>query len=244
MRRQALTQFIVASVVLMIASTSVEYQASDTLQVGLWGRMSMTTMGLWALILIVTWRGLPWHHHKRLGPANTVTMVRATGTALLAGLVPIADQLITLQMTHWLWIATLFAVALLVLDGVDGYLARMTGFASTFGARFDMEVDALLALVLSVLLWQSGEVGIWILGLGIMRYLFVLAGFRFRALQAPLYPSLRRKAICVLQLATLCAILSPLIEPPWSDMLGWIALSCLAASFIRDGLWLHRPQSR
>jgi multidrug efflux pump subunit AcrA (membrane-fusion protein) len=38
-----------------------------------------------------------------------------------------------------------------MLDGVDGWLARRHEIASRFGARFDMEVDALLILALSVL---------------------------------------------------------------------------------------------
>ena len=39
----------------------------------------------------------------------------------------------------------------LPLDAVDGWVARRTGTASALGARFDMEVDAVLMLVLSVL---------------------------------------------------------------------------------------------
>ena len=37
-----------------------------------------------------------------------------------------------------------------VLDAVDGHVARRTGTATAFGARFDMEVDAFLIVVLSV----------------------------------------------------------------------------------------------
>ena len=38
----------------------------------------------------------------------------------------------------------------LILDGVDGKVARRTGTSTALGARFDMEVDAFLILVLSV----------------------------------------------------------------------------------------------
>ena len=38
----------------------------------------------------------------------------------------------------------------LALDGVDGQVARRTRTVSALGARFDMEVDAFLVLVLSV----------------------------------------------------------------------------------------------
>ena len=44
---------------------------------------------------------------------------------------------------------TLATVAL-ILDAVDGQVARRTATASPLGARFDMEVDAFLILVLSV----------------------------------------------------------------------------------------------
>ena len=38
----------------------------------------------------------------------------------------------------------------LALDGVDGWVARRTRTVSALGARFDMEVDAFLVLMLSV----------------------------------------------------------------------------------------------
>ena len=50
-------------------------------------------------------------------------------------------------------------MAVAVLDGVDGWLARAIALASDFGARFDMETDALFILVLAVLAWQFGKAG-------------------------------------------------------------------------------------
>ena len=41
-------------------------------------------------------------------------------------------------------------VPALILDAVDGWLARRTRTATELGARFDMEVDAFLILALSV----------------------------------------------------------------------------------------------
>ena len=56
------------------------------------------------------------------------------------------------------------ATVALVLDGVDGRVARRTGTVSAFGARFDMEVDAFLILVLSVCV--AAQVGWWVLAIG------------------------------------------------------------------------------
>ena len=38
--------------------------------------------------------------------------------------------------------------------------------ASAFGARFDMETDALLLLVLAALAWQFDKAGAWVLASG------------------------------------------------------------------------------
>ena len=63
----------------------------------------------------------------------------------------------------------------LVLDAVDGRVARGTETVSALGGRFDMEVDAFLIFVLSVYVAQS--VGVWVLALGAARYVFVAAGW-------------------------------------------------------------------
>ena len=71
-------------------------------------------------------------------------------------------------------LVALTAVAL-VLDAVDGWVARRTETASALGARFDMEVDAFLILVLSVYVARSA--GAWVLAIGAARYAFVAAGW-------------------------------------------------------------------
>ena len=45
----------------------------------------------------------------------------------------------------------------------DGPAARRSGIASRFGARFDMETDALMILVLAVLAWRWDRAGAWVL---------------------------------------------------------------------------------
>src|SRR5690606_24072879 len=77
------------------------------------------------------------HPHPRFGPANQVTLSRALIVALLAGLIgEPADAAIAAA-------AVAAAVMVTVLDGVDGWLARRSRMASGFGARFDVEIDAL-----------------------------------------------------------------------------------------------------
>ena len=240
LRIQTVRQFFIASSLLVALGIGMLVQL-DSLSLAVpTGSMVFTGLGLWSVILLLTWRGLAWHPHQKFGPANAVTLYRSAGTVLVASLIPMAELL----PDKWLWMVTVLAILLLSLDGIDGYLARRTRLASDFGARFDMEIDALLILTISVFLWQSGEIGLWIISLGLMRYGFVLASLWSKPLQGELFPSFRRKLVCVIQLVALCAILSPLISPPLSSMLGVVALICLAGSFARDILWLYRHQSR
>src|SRR4051812_27656235 len=85
------------------------------------------------------------HPYATFGAANYVTTLRAVLTLLLAA-AAFLDPSARLG-----WVAGWTAGIVAALDGVDGWLARRTGMPSAFGARFDMETDAALLLVLSVL---------------------------------------------------------------------------------------------
>ena len=130
-----------------------------------------------------------------------------------------------------------------MLDGVDGWLARRTRMASDFGARFDMEIDALLILVLAILVWRFDKAGPWVIVSGLLRYLFVAAGAYWPWLQRPLAPSRRRQTICVVQILALMVVMVPAVTPPVSTVLAAVALGALSYSFLVDTVWLwrHRP---
>ena len=202
-------------------------------------------LGTWTGILIVLWRGLAHHGHAAFGSANLLTSVRAAGASLLTGLVLIPDVLHAslATTTTALWAISLSVTLLIALDGVDGYLARREKLMSIFGARFDMEVDAFLALVIALILWRTNETGLWVLGLGLMRYVFVVSSWFLAPLRASLFPSMRRKVVCVIQLGALCLMLSPLIDGVASTIVGGIALVCLTYSFLVDIVWLYRRTS-
>jgi phosphatidylglycerophosphate synthase len=132
------------------------------------------------------------------------------------------------------------AVLALALDGVDGWLARLRGTQSRFGARFDMETDALLALVLSVLAWQSGRAGAWVLTAGLMRYAFLVATLLWQWLGRPLPESRRRKTICVLQLIALIACVAPVLPDGGRAAAALCAVLMVSGSFALDIAWLVR----
>lgn len=126
------------------------------------------------------------------------------------------------------------------LDGIDGWLAQRAGLSSTFGARFDMEIDALLGAVLALHLLAGGTVGPAILVLGFSRYAFVIAGFIWPALHGDLPDSMRRKTICVIQIAALIALIFPLTCAVFLTPIALIAAAALLYSFAVDAVFLMR----
>ena len=134
------------------------------------GTIPVLPLALYLGIACSVWLGLPAHLPQRsFGLANGITLLRAVLTCLLAGLVAVSQP----QQLGWLPLST--ALTILLLDGLDGWVARRTGQASAFGARFDMEMDSLLVLLLCATLVLTDKAGHWVLLAGGLRYIF-LAG--------------------------------------------------------------------
>jgi phosphatidylglycerophosphate synthase len=185
----------------------------------------------------------PYHDHATFGLANAVTLVRAVLNCLFAGL--LADVALHgdsgPQRLGWL----LFAIGALSLslDGVDGYLARRLKLESRFGARFDIEVDALLLTLLAGAALLLGKAGAWVLAISGFHYAFLVAGQFSPMLRRRLPHSMRRKAVCALQGAALLPLLTPLVVPPLSIWIAAVALLALVWSFAVDLVWLARERA-
>jgi len=129
----------------------------------------------------------------------------------------------------------------LALDAVDGWVARRTSSESAVGARFDMEADAFLILVLSA--YDVRIVGAWILAIGLMRYAFLAAGLLFPWMLAPLPFRYWRKVVAAACGVALLLVASGLLPSPVDVLVGAIALGLLIESFGRDVIWLVRVNS-
>ncbi|NNF37836.1 MAG: CDP-alcohol phosphatidyltransferase family protein [Gemmatimonadetes bacterium] len=203
------------------------------------------TFALWALLVYAVagatiLRTRPERFPGRgMGGANRVTLARLVLSTPIAAFLlhpaPLGAG------ARW-WIVGL-GTAALILDGVDGWWARRTGTGTDFGARFDMETDAALLLVLSGLAWRSGAVGPWVWGIGALRYAFVAAGAAFPALRGELGPSLRRKVVCVIQGIALLVALGPIIPSRVAVPVVAVALASLCVSFVIDTVALLRAPS-
>jgi phosphatidylglycerophosphate synthase len=180
------------------------------------------------LTLVLALRHLVSHS---FGAANQATLARAGLLALLVGLIGEISAP---------WVVVVAGSIALALDGLDGWLARRLDCASAFGARFDMETDAALLLIFTLLAWQYGKVGPWIVLAGVMRYLFVAAGALLPFLTGPLPPSRRRQTAFVIQAIALIGCISPIVVPPVSGAIALIGFALLAGSFAIDVAYLTR----
>ncbi|MEV6492549.1 CDP-alcohol phosphatidyltransferase family protein [Actinoplanes sp. NPDC051633] len=166
-----------------------------------------------------------------MGPANLVTFARAL---MVGGVTAMVVSSFT-GPVHMAALVTLVGVAL-ALDGVDGQVARRTGSSSALGARFDMEIDAFLILVMSV--FVAGTFGWWTVAIGAYRYVFVAASWAAPWLTAQLPPKFSRKVVAATQGVALVVATSHLL-PSWLAGAGLVvALASLSWSFGRDVLWL------
>lgn len=168
-----------------------------------------------------------------LGPADLVTLTRAALAGAVAALV--ADSFLGASAVTPL---VALAVVALLLDAVDGWVARHTRTASTFGARLDGEVDALLILVLSV--YVAEAIGWWVLAIGAARYVFGVAGLGLPWLRGQLPPRYWRKVVAATQGIVLTGAVAS-VGPRWMTYAALVvALALLTESFGRDVVWLWR----
>lgn len=173
----------------------------------------------------------------RWGPADSVTLARATLVGGAAALV--ADSFVAPVALPILVGA---AAAALVLDAVDGQVARRTGTTSRLGARFDMETDAFLVLVLSV--FVAGSLGWWVLAIGLPRYAFGAAAQAWPWLRGSLPERRSRKSVAAAQGTVLVVASAAVVPVPVMVAVVVSTLALLGWSFARDIAWLWRYRPR
>jgi len=141
--------------------------------ISLGGGLSLFYSNLWPLLIcgILAFILMWWKRDRinnapsaSLGVANTITL----GRLILLIIATVSYQYID---------PLLYGIAILLViiaDGFDGYYARKFNEESAFGAVFDMETDAFLAAVLTTLIYMQMDIGIWLIGAGFLRYIFVI----------------------------------------------------------------------
>jgi phosphatidylglycerophosphate synthase len=178
---------------------------------------------------------------RNLRIADLVTLTRGLGVCFLAGfaLQALAGGLAENAVLTMIIMGTLC----LTLDGVDGRVARARGEASAFGARFDVETDAAMLIVLSVAVAALGIAGWWVLAIGAMRYAYVATSLVVPVLRTPLPYHYSGKVVAVVQAVALLAALAYGLTHgahwvPTAFLL--VALGSLCWSFGRSVIWQLR----
>ncbi|MEV1287408.1 CDP-alcohol phosphatidyltransferase family protein [Micromonospora sp. NPDC049679] len=203
--------------------------------VGLSSAGWLTGIAYGAVTCIALTRGLRRAGTGDLGPADRVTLSRGILVGAVAALT--VDSFGRQAPVE---VMVIFTAVALVLDGVDGYVARRTGTASALGARFDMEVDAFLLLVLSVYLMPL--TGGWVLTIGAMRYAFVVAIWVLPWMRGTLPPRYWRKVVAAVQGVVLVFAMADVSPRPLMAVVVAASLALLVESFGRDVVWLWRER--
>ena len=220
-----------ATILGMLATAALLGVVSATAGLGVAGWIAGLATGSAATALIVTARMRS--DQPTMFPADWVTLTRALLIAGVAGLV--ADSFVRPVSSTAL--VTLSTVAL-VLDAVDGQVARRTGTVTELGARIDAETDAFLILLLSI--FVSQDYGGWVLAIGAARYALLLAGWLIPWLAAPLPPRYWGKVVAAVTGIVLTVAASGLLDRRVGMIAVAAALLLLAESFGRNVIWLYR----
>jgi phosphatidylglycerophosphate synthase len=171
-----------------------------------------------------------------LGPADVVTLARAS---LVGGVTALVVDRVGSGAIPVATLVLLSSVAL-ALDGVDGWVARRTRTVSALGARFDMEVDAFLVLMLSVHVAQM--VTPWALVIGAMRYAFVVVSWLLPWLSGALPTRYSAKVVAAAQGIVLVVASAQVLAQQIAAALVVVALAALLWSFGKSVTWLWRSR--
>ena len=188
-----------------------------------------------AVLAVATARRAAVDRVEALGPADLVTLTRATMACGIAALVAGSWGTDVVRA-----LVPLTAVAL-AMDFVDGRVARRTHTASAFGARLDGEADAFLILVLSAYVARSA--GAWVLALGVVRYAYAVATWLLPWMRRDLPPRYWRKVVAAYTgIALLVAATGLAPAAAYAGLV--LAGLLLAESFGWDVVWLWRRRRR
>lgn len=176
------------------------------------------------------WRHIDFLKQQSLfaGPANWITVSRFI---ILAYVLTFFEVLPIAIMVSLVTIAVL-------MDVLDGYIARRTCTQSDFGALFDMEVDSFYVLAMGLYFYFSTGFGLWLLIPGCIRYVYDIVRIVF--VDEKFEPQRQSLAVFLAGFNFMLLIAALLLPSDLSLLVLLISLSVVCISFGRSFFDLFR----
>ena len=174
-----------------------------------------------------------------LGYATWLTLLRAGLIGTLAGFV-FQNTPITAEKSNWLaWTPGLIYILAILLDYIDGYVARISRHETRLGEWLDTKIDALGLLVAPMLAVGYGRLPIFYIAVSFAYYLFQF-GIWYRKKTGRsvirLEPHPTKRMIAGFQMGLVALALLPVFSRPVMTIAALIFMIPLLAGFLRD--WL------
>ena len=200
-----------------------------------------SSIGL-SVLLWVLWQNLDQNYRPgevsllpTFGPGNSLTLLRGTLLAILAGFLflPQPENILA-------WSPAFIFTLAITADFFDGFAARVSNHVTQLGEALDMKLDGVGVLIAIILAVQYGSLPAWYLLVASARYLY-LTGIYIREKKAyPVYelpPSIRRRAFAGLQMGCVSAMLWPIFTPPGTSVAALFLAIPFLSGFLMD--WLY-----
>lgn len=175
--------------------------------------------------------------HHSIGLANSLTVLRGGFLAIVGGFVvvsPESDPLLA-------WGPALCYGAAVLLDWLDGIVARTIGQETDLGQRLDMAFDSFGFVVAPLVAVVWGQLPAYYLSLSAARYVY-LGGKAWRRWRGqPVYHRLDSdvtRYLAAIQMVFITIVLFPTIPPEPVWLIAPVLLTPSLAVFIRDYLYV------
>jgi CDP-diacylglycerol---glycerol-3-phosphate 3-phosphatidyltransferase len=170
-----------------------------------------------------------------LGAGNIASLFRGALIAALFGFLFLPSPEGKLS-----WLPGLLYTAAVLVDILDGALARLTNHVTRLGEILDMYFDGLGMLAATAIIVHYGKVPAWYLGIGLARYLFLFGIWMRAHLGKDIFPmptSVRRRGMAAVQMGFVAVMLWPLFSPPGTQVMAYAFGIPLLIGFLWD--WLY-----
>ncbi len=206
----------------------------------------LQTAGINAYVLWLLWSSLGKNHSPQnsalrpdLGIANWFTLGRGFLIAALGGfLFQVPPD--TAQGPNWLiWLPGAIYIVAVLMDYVDGYLARAMQSESRLGEWLDTQVDALGLLVAPIVAIGNDRLPLFYISVGLAYYLFQFGIWhrkRNNQLIIAIKPHPAKRMIAGFQMGLVAMALLPIFSRPVMTIAATIFMIPLLAGFLRDAL--------